>query len=235
MQPVDGVTLGANIFYNYIANDRKAGAYTSNMKAERKTADDFVYIETQYGLVITGYNQNAKADLRIPEQINGAAVKAIYGSVENRWLNPWLEGGAFQEKGITRLLILDGVTSIGDGAFSDNQLTSVVIPDSVTSIGTAAFSGNQLTSIVIPDGVIYIGAGAFDSNQLTSVVIPDSVTSIGYLAFDGNQLTSVTLGADIEVGSSAFGDSGFVDFYAGNDRKAGKYTSSNGKWSFTAR
>ena len=50
---------------------------------------------------------------------------------------------------ITKLVIPDGVTSIGDYAFSCcDGLTSVTIPNSVTSIGAQAFDNCQrLTSI----------------------------------------------------------------------------------------
>jgi hypothetical protein len=192
--------FGDNIFYNYIANDRKAGTYVANMKIEQKTADDFRYIETQYGLVVIGYDQSAKTALRIPDQINGVAVKAIDGTYnEYEWT------GAFRGKGVSRLLIPEGVTFIGSWAFADNQLTSVVIPEGVTFIEGWAFTNNQLTSVTLGKGVTYIGSGAFINNQLTSVVIPDGVTSIGAWAFLRNQLTSVTLGKGVTyIGRWAF-------------------------------
>ena len=85
--------------------------------------------------------------------------------------------------GITRVVIPNTVTTIGDYAFTDNHLTEVTIPSSVTSIGEYAFGGNQLTSLTLSNGVKIIGDGAFENNQLTEVVIPRSMENIGRRAF----------------------------------------------------
>ncbi|WP_257880902.1 leucine-rich repeat domain-containing protein [Prevotella melaninogenica] len=80
------------------------------------------------------------------------------------------------------------VTTIGGGAFSDcSSLTSVTIPNSVTEIGGYTFSGcSSLTSVTIPNSVTTIGVNAFsDCDNLASVTIPNSVTKIGESAFSG--------------------------------------------------
>ena len=107
------------------------------------------------------------------------------------------------------ITILDSVTSIGDFAFSDcSSLTSITIPDSVTRIGDFAFSGcSSLTSITIPDSVTSIGDDAFSyCRSLTSITIPDRVTSIGNLAFyDCSGLTSITIPDSVtSIGKDAF-------------------------------
>ncbi|MBQ6119543.1 MAG: leucine-rich repeat protein, partial [Clostridia bacterium] len=109
---------------------------------------------------------------------------------------------------VKKVVIKNGVTSIGDCAFEDcTGLTSVTIPDSVTSIGECAFSGcTGLTRVTIPDRVTSIGYGVFSNTGLTSVTVPDSVTSIGMAAFyECRGLTNVTIPDSVtSIGESAF-------------------------------
>ncbi len=81
------------------------------------------------------------------------------------------------EDSIKTVVIIDGVTTIGDWAFySCDSLTSITIPDSVTTIGDGAF---------------------YWCDSLTSVTIPDSVTTIGDCAFSYcDSLTSITVDSD---------------------------------------
>ena len=97
---------------------------------------------------------------------------------------------------IKRIIIGDGITTIGSRAFyTCSALISVTIPNSVTKIGDRAFEGcSALTSVTIPNSVTTIGEGAFVDCRLTSVTIPNSVTKIGDRAFEGcSALTSVTI------------------------------------------
>ncbi len=105
---------------------------------------------------------------------------------------PWY---SYQDK-ITKIIIENGVTTIGMSAFSGcDNLTSVTIPKSVTTIGMAAFSGCGLTSVTIPEGVTTIGESAFyGCSELTSVTIGNGETKIYDYAFDGcNNLSTVNV------------------------------------------
>jgi len=66
---------------------------------------------------------------------------------------------------LTRVIIGNGVTTIGKNAFvGRSSLTYVTIPNSVTTIGEAAFSGcRSLTSVNIPNSVTTIGGYAFEN------------------------------------------------------------------------
>ena len=117
---------------------------------------------------------------------------------------------AYNNSNIKKVVIEDGVTSIGEYAFqSCTGLTSIKIPKSVTNIGECAFYRcTDLKSIEIPDSVTSIGNYAFsDCTSLTSITIPSSVKSIGNGVFskcnkltvyleNGSALTSESLGVD---------------------------------------
>ena len=96
---------------------------------------------------------------------------------------PWNE----YSNEIKKIVIEDGVTSIGDYAFVwCSGLTSITIPDSVTSIGEAAFLDcSNLISITIPDGVTSIGDRAFEAcSSLTSIDV--GVENKYFSSVDGN-------------------------------------------------
>ena len=107
--------------------------------------------------------------------------------------SPWYS----QRDKIKKVVIKNGVTSIGGGAFYEcSRLTSVTIPNSVMSIGEYAFREcSGLTSLTIPNSVTSIGQLAFyECSGLTSITIGNSVTSIGSGTFrDCSGLTSITV------------------------------------------
>ena len=112
---------------------------------------------------------------------------------------------------VKRVIIGDGVTTIGKNAFYGcSSLTSVTIPNSVTTIGDWAFANCiSLTSVTIPNSVTTIGEAAFSNcSSLTSVTIPNSVTTIEHLAFSGcSSLTSVTIPNSVTtIEQSAFSE-----------------------------
>ena len=116
---------------------------------------------------------------------------------------------ANQKKGsVKKVVIKDGVTSIGNFAFYNcKSLTSITIPDSVTSIELAAFNNcSSLTSITIPDSVTSIGDSAFElCNKLSSITLSNNITSIGNWAFHGCPLTSITIPDSVtSIGAMAF-------------------------------
>ena len=109
---------------------------------------------------------------------------------------------------IKRIIIGDGITTIGSRAFyTCSALISVTIPNSVTEIGDRAFEGcSALTSVTIPNSVTTIGEGAFVDCRLTSVTIPNSVTKISASAFSlCVSLASVTIPNSVKnIGILAF-------------------------------
>lgn len=95
---------------------------------------------------------------------------------------PWYSS----RENITKVVVKNGVTSIGNYAFYGcSSLKTVTIPTSVTSIGSDAFYNcSSLTNITIPSKVTSIGDYAFyGCSSFTSITIPDGITSISRSAF----------------------------------------------------
>ena len=94
-------------------------------------------------------------------------------------------------------------------AYNNLNVKKVVIEDGVTSIGERAFSNcSSLTNITIPNSVTSIGNDAFSyCKSLTSITIPDNVTSIGEAAFGNcSSLTTISLSCKSTLKKSDFGD-----------------------------
>lgn len=95
---------------------------------------------------------------------------------------PW----SAKNNDISEIIVLDGVTSIGNNAFhSCSTLSMVTFMGGLTRIGSGAFAGCEaLGDFDFPYNLETIGANAFSNcNNLIDVTIPDSVQSIGSQAF----------------------------------------------------
>ena len=210
------VTLGRDAIGNgfeavYNRNGKYAGTYT---RTDRKSTewltwyDDFLYVNNNGNIVITGYKGTETA-LVIPAEINGNPVKII----GNR---------AFIEKNFTSVVIPDSVTTIEEMAFFGAWDRARGVPLGVIS------------SVTIGKGVTTIGDRAFENNFLSGITIPDSVTSIGYSAFADNPVTIVSIGANVSLGSNDSNNgvlgasTGFNTAYSNNNnRREGIYTRPN--------
>lgn len=143
-----------------------------------------------------------------------------------------IKGGAFAGCGFKKIIIPEGVCSIGDYAFEYcTELESITIPEGVTEIGKNAFAGctgltkvvipgtlvsigekvfyecSNLVNVVISEGVPYISDDAFyECIGLVDVVIPESVVKIGNGAFfNCSSLTKLNLPGNLEeIGDFAF-------------------------------
>ena len=106
-------------------------------------------------------------------------------------------GGAGPDWGnVKKIVVEEGVTTIGNGAFMGcSSATEVQLPSTVTAIGDHAFDFCQsLTSITLPANLKTIGPNAFSGCGLTGITIPEKVTSIGFCAFAYcENLVSVTI------------------------------------------
>jgi len=87
---------------------------------------------------------------------------------------------------ISKIVIGEGITSIGDSAFADFRLVKeVVLPNSLRVIGPAAFiTCTSLETLTLPYKITRIEDGAFvNCESLTSITIPGSIIEIADDAF----------------------------------------------------
>ena len=114
---------------------------------------------------------------------------------------PWCE----KIQNITRLIVGDGVTTLGDDILSYSYYDNS---------GYHSFHSN-LCEVKLPEGLSYIGANAFyDSPDLDEVKIPSTVTKIKQSAFSGcTGLTKIELPPQLEEVdySSFYGCSGLTE------------------------
>jgi hypothetical protein len=88
---------------------------------------------------------------------------------------------------ISRLLVAEGITAIGDGVFQDgNLLTEVILPRTVASIGRNSFAGCKwLQRVYGAEHVRIIGTRAFSGcGSLEAVELAESLREIGLGAFE---------------------------------------------------
>ncbi len=161
--------------------------------------------------------------LRLPENIEIITKEVV---------NTALASQRLSRDTITKIIIPESVTEIGEGAFRYYmRLSSLVIPENVTVIGDRAFEACiRLSSIVIPkkvteirvftfcecvslttivlhNGITEIGQGAFHScKSLTNIKLPDRINKIAVDTFsDCTRLSTVVLPNGItEIGERAF-------------------------------
>lgn len=108
-------------------------------------------------------------------------------------LPPW----DFYKDGIQKVVIEEGVTSIGGESFKDcKNLKSVKFADSLTYIGASSFMFcNSLSGdLTIPANVTQIGGSAFQDCSFKTVTILGSVDAINAFTFCGcTELESITI------------------------------------------
>lgn len=101
------------------------------------------------------------------------------------------------------------ITKIIRSAFVDNEyITKVVIPDTVTYIGDGAFQGcSALKTVKLSNNLIALGDFAFNwCKSLESIELPESLTSIGcYVIYGWEKIKSITIPKNVaEIGDHNF-------------------------------
>ena len=97
-----------------------------------------------------------------------------------------IEKEAFRsDTSLDKVLLPDGIRTIGDFAFHQSSLTEINFPASLRTIGVQAFDDcNRLTAVTVENGLKTIGDYAFYScDNLKQIYLPPSVQTIGDNAF----------------------------------------------------
>lgn len=152
-------------------------------KQEVTKESDFEFDESRG--TIKKYKGSA-TDVVIPEKINGKTVRTI-------------GKGAFARKGLTSVVIPEGVETIDQGAFSANSLTTIKLPSTVKQIERLAFGMNKnLTKVELNEGLEYIGQQAFmgDESLAGEVIIPSTVKTVMTTSFNKTGVTGLLLKGD---------------------------------------
>lgn len=160
--------------------------------------------EETYTLTITGNGPMANYD--------------GYKTSSNNSYAPWYE----KIQNITRLIVGDGVTTLGDDIlyygyydyssdesyFFHPDLHEVKLPDGLTCIGKRAFCNSpELTEVKIPSTVTKIKEYAFSGcTGLTEIELPPQLEEVDYGSFYGcSGLTEITIPSSVKtIRSGAF-------------------------------
>ncbi|MFA5672485.1 MAG: leucine-rich repeat protein [Synergistaceae bacterium] len=103
------------------------------------------------GRIMGSYSGDEKI-IKIPASINGTTVKEVHQDV-------------FKDKGLTSLVLEEGIERLHARSFMDNDLTEIVLPNSLTRLDYGAFLNNPLTKVTIGPNVTIIEGKVFPNNE----------------------------------------------------------------------
>lgn len=192
-----GLAACSNSSNGNTPGDPSSGKYPDYVRPEVNEDTKLAYELNEGGTyTITGIGQETKTDIKIPAKIGDIDVTEIGKD-------------AFIGSNLTKVVIDDGITTIGESAFTNCVgIKSLRIPSTVTTVGESAFQGcTNLIGVSLGNGLTNIPANMFQSCvKIKSITIPDSVTSIGESAFQScENLTNIEMGKGVlTIGSRAF-------------------------------
>ena len=206
--PVSVTSLGRSAFFECISlTDVYYGGNKAQWYAIRKTNGNERLNETRVHFAQNGDAGTCGEDLTWEYADGVLTISGAGAMVDYECEAPWTP---YRDE-ITKLVVSDGCTGLGDLAFANLMLlTDVSLPETVERIGNNCFwACTALPAIDLPDGLTVLGEQAFaECSALESVVIPGGVAAVSYGAFaDCAALESVTIEYGPErIESYAFAD-----------------------------
>lgn len=187
-----------------------AGSHVANANPDT----DFTYHPVADGIEITDY-AGPDTEVVIPDTLGGLPVTSIgYAAFQNKGLTKVtlnegllrIDNFAFSWNNLTEIKIPSGVTSLGNSTFMENELTAVDIPASVKTIGPYAFYENNINKVMLNEGLETIQEAAFIDNPITKIIIPSTVTTIEGSAFQNTDLAFAVIPQSVTTMSTTVFD-----------------------------
>lgn len=149
-------------------------------------SEDFEYQINDEGYAeITRYIGRGKSEVIIPSDIDGYEVKKI---------------SSFNVTNVKRIIVSEGIETIGTGAFAASTINEIVFPASLRTIESTAFYNiSTLYSCTFEEGLEIIEENAFSYCPIQDLNLPVSILEIHDFAFDGHQTKELTIPQNIEV------------------------------------
>lgn len=115
---------------------------------------------------------------------------------ESAWGNVYVNNEA-----VTKLVIPEGVTTIGRSFYGFKKLTNVTLPSSLRTLGDQAFGNcEKITEIALPEGLDSIGSAFWSCIGIEKIVLPSTVKKLGSNTFYGcKALKDITLNEGLET------------------------------------
>lgn len=187
----------------------KIGKWSFALNASLTYESNMTSIVLPEGLIEIGQTafQNSKlTSVSIPDSVTVMGIGAFTGS------------GDITEVKLSKNVVDIPQSAFAAGSSTTMRLKKVVVPEGVKTIGRQAFHGAHVEELVLPSTLTSIGQEAFGNHQLTELTIPGSVTEIGKYGFRISQdnlnasLTTIKLNEGlVTIGQNAFDGCGITE------------------------
>ncbi len=191
------------IILHLIANEANAQNCSDGIVACGTTDDGFTWSVSN----IVDKNGNTTQELRI----EGVGDMQDYERDGDN-MSPWKKNGG--DISITKIIVGDGITSIGARAFEDMiYVNDLQLPESIKKIGKEACNWcASLADIKLPSGLIKLGGYAFYATKFSNLSLPESLTQIDYRSLYIRSPIDIVIPENTEISSLAFlSESGTTD------------------------